>query len=179
VKLLRQIGLSEESHDVGAQSSPIVWTRSNIVLSAHPTRPSIHGQIISGTPNSPSAHHFDLPPPDPVGSNPELFGPPTCLIISNNDTHLFAFFPPSHLNIPHASALKLEGGVSCVWERTNEITSWGVLEFWRSERGNDVVAGQWLDNNRKVSVLTPNKCHTNYAYSGLSLGPQSPQGQSI
>jgi hypothetical protein len=54
----------------------------------------------------------------------------------------------------HTAVVKLEGGVSCVWERTSEIASWEILEFWRSERGNDVVAGQWLDNDRKVSPLS-------------------------
>lgn len=145
-------GTLDKSHDNAARFSPIAWTHSNVVLSAHPTGPSVHGQIISGTPNSRSTHHFELPLPDPVNANTTSFGPPICLAISNHDTHLFAFFPPSHLNIRHTAAVKLEGGVSCVWERTNEINSWEILEFWRSERGNDVVAGQWLDNDRKVSA---------------------------
>jgi len=167
----RRVGTAHKSHNVGVRSSPIAWARSNVIFSPHPTRPSVHGQIISGTPNTPSTHHFELPLPDPVNASPALFSPPTCIIISDKDSHLFAFFPPSYFSMPHATGIKLGGGVSCVWERTNEITSWHLLEFWPSERGNDVIAGQWLDNNRKASALhlgkfaSPICCSTPIAFA--------------
>lgn len=121
---------------------PLYWTDLNVLFSSHPTRPILHGQVISGEPNARSTVHFDLELPTIVQNTPALFDPPTCIAGSNGDSHLYAFFPPSQLN--------LEGGISCIWQRADELTSWNVLVTWPSERGNDAVASCWLDNERKV-----------------------------
>lgn len=127
-------------------SKTVIWSRSNIVFAAHPTLPQLHGQLIPPHPHSKPAHRFDLPLPAIVLANIPSFDPPTCLALSDDDAHLFAFFPPS-------SIMGMEDGVCCVWERENELNLWILKDFWRIERGNDVVTARWIENGRRVSCL--------------------------
>ncbi|KAF9513030.1 hypothetical protein BS47DRAFT_1012053 [Hydnum rufescens UP504] len=116
---------------------------------AHSTRPLIQAQLIPASPNSRPVHKFDLAPPPLVSGSPAYYAPPICIAASPQDDCLFAFFPPSAINI--------EGGISCVWERGQGITAWKVKDSWKSERGNDVVASRWLGDGRQWSYNAASK----------------------
>lgn len=124
-------------------ANSILWSRSNIIFTPHPTRPQLRGQLIPADAKLKPTHRFDLPLPAVILASSAFFESPTCLALADDDAHLFAFFPPSILG--------MEDGVCCVWERGSELASWILKDFWRLERGNDVVASRWIENGRRVS----------------------------
>ncbi|KAF8315232.1 hypothetical protein DL93DRAFT_932819 [Clavulina sp. PMI_390] len=135
-------------HSKKSMGSPLCWSEGNVLFSAHPTRPILHGQIVSGQAGSNSSVHFDLDLPAQIIQSPALYEPPIAISASNEDRYLYAFFPPSQLNFG--------AGLSCVWERLDEITSWNILDVYVHERGNDVVASLWLESERKWSYQPTN-----------------------
>ena len=120
----------------------ILWTRSNVLLTSHPTLPQIHAQFISKQSTSFPLQKFDLPSPPVVATSTAFYKSPICLSVSPDDTYLFAFFPPSPLSV--------EGGVACVWNRGRDVTTYVIEDSWKLERGNEVVASHWVGGERIV-----------------------------
>ncbi|KAF8320584.1 uncharacterized protein EI90DRAFT_2604015 [Cantharellus anzutake] len=125
-----------EPEDIGS----ILWTRSNVLLTSHPNLPQIHAQFISRQSKSFPLKKFDLPSPPVVATSAAFYKPPICIAVSSDDSHMFAFFPPSPLSV--------EGGVACVWSRGRDVATYTIEDSWKLERGNEVVASRWIGGER-------------------------------
>ncbi|KZP00712.1 hypothetical protein CALVIDRAFT_533049 [Calocera viscosa TUFC12733] len=156
---------------VDGDQRPIVWTKTNAILSAHPTQPYIIGRIPLLADSSPSAKpiQFTLPTPDRLSLSPSSFNPATVLLLSPSDTHLFAYFPSSRTGErvgiegdPTGNLQSIsESGVGVIWERsserpserTAEIDNWTVATFWTLQAADAVVGGRWIGMDREYYTM--------------------------
>ncbi|TDL28517.1 hypothetical protein BD410DRAFT_781035 [Rickenella mellea] len=136
---------------------PIQWTRSSIILTAHPSLP----QLVCL--QFPSNSHFDIPPPPPLSSSPASYDPPSVIAASPLDDWIFAYFPGKDAD-----------GVGALWRRGLQLDSWTVKEWWTFAGGAGVVEAKWLGPERDWVVSEENK-----PTRLPSLGPAIPQRNSI
>lgn len=118
---------------------PLVWSRSSVIWTTHPTQALIIGRHFS------SSKQFVLPSPGPILSSPGSFEPPTVVAISPSDDWLFAFYPRKDAE-----------GVGCIWKRGAQIDNWQVKESWIFPKCRGAVTASWLGSPREVSDVNKN-----------------------
>ncbi|KAF6765274.1 hypothetical protein DFP72DRAFT_870596 [Ephemerocybe angulata] len=99
---------------------PMQWTSSSIMVTAHPTLPTLIGRHIS------SSKEFQFQPL------------PVLLESPNSEEKVFAYFPG-----------RQTPGVACLWRRGSTLDHWKHSgEQWSFPAGESVVGGQWLGGAR-------------------------------
>ncbi|KAL6305250.1 hypothetical protein BKA93DRAFT_845915 [Sparassis latifolia] len=115
--------------------SPLVWSKSSLIFTAHPSQPLVLAS------HFPSSKQFIVPSPSPVASSPASYEPPTIISVSPTDDWLFAYFPG-----------RGGDGAGCLWKRGPQLDSWVVREWWSFAVGAGVVAADWTSGHREWVV---------------------------
>lgn len=115
--------------------SPVVWSKSSVILSAHPTKPVILARHFS------SSRQFFIPSPSQVNESPSSYEPPSIISLSPNESWLFAYFPG-----------KDQDGVACLWRRMYQLDSWVVRDWWSTPNGSGIVTAEWTGLDREVGL---------------------------
>ncbi|PPR03634.1 hypothetical protein CVT24_007750 [Panaeolus cyanescens] len=122
------------------ETSPIQWSTSSVIYTAHPTSPLVVGHHFS------SSKQFILPSSSNIIASPNLFDPPSVISVCQTDDWLFAYFP------------RKDGGegIGCIWDRGPQIDSWNVKECWYFEKAAGAVTAIWLDQPRQWALSSMN-----------------------
>lgn len=115
-------------------SRPVVWSRSSIIYSAHPTQPTVLAR------HFPSSRQFVVSSPIEMLTHASSYEPPTVISISPTEDWLFAYFPGRDRE-----------GVGCLWERGSQLDTWTVKERFQYAQGAGVVTAEWTSSERPVS----------------------------
>ncbi|KZT56018.1 hypothetical protein CALCODRAFT_333788 [Calocera cornea HHB12733] len=194
----RPMGWEDVQGLVDADQRPMVWTKSNTLLTAHPTQPYILGRIplLAPSTSTPAPTvQFTLPTPDRLSLSPSSFLPASTLLLSPSDTHLFAYFPSSRTgersgiegdptaNLQSAA----ESGVAVIWERSSErpsersaeVDSWSIATFWTLQPADAVVGGRWIGPDREYYTLPSRRSSSGFrVLRPPSAGPESAPSMS-
>ncbi|KIY43345.1 hypothetical protein FISHEDRAFT_53152 [Fistulina hepatica ATCC 64428] len=121
-------------------ATPIEWSTSSIIFSAHPTEPILIGCHFS------SSKRFTIPSPAPVLTTPGAYSPPSVVSAAPSGDRLFAYFPGI-----------VGEGIGCLWSRGATLDAWEVQQ-WRSfPPGAGVVCATWLGTSRECVVDSSGK----------------------
>ncbi|EJU00910.1 hypothetical protein DACRYDRAFT_116795 [Dacryopinax primogenitus] len=184
----RSLGWEDVQTLVDGEQRPIVWTKANTILSAHPSQPYIVGRIpILSTSAAPQKlHQFTLPSPDTIALNASDYSPASILLLAPTDNHLFAYFPSSRMGervgIEGGPTTNMQGGAengaAVIWERNlersvdraSEVDCWTVATVWAVSPVDAVVGGKWIGQDRDYyTVPSPSA-------SGFSVLRPPPSG---
>ncbi|EPS98539.1 hypothetical protein FOMPIDRAFT_143657 [Fomitopsis schrenkii] len=130
-----QLGWWDFAHALEGTRRPLVWSKSSVVYTAHPSEPLVLAR------HFPTSRHFVLPSAPKILASPTSFEPPTVISISNNDELLFAYFPG-----------RGGDGAGCLWQRGVQLDNWQVRECWNIEQGAGVVTAEWTSTQREWTV---------------------------
>lgn len=136
---------------VNSLRSPVAWTRSSVIYTAHPSQPVVLGR------HFPSSRQFVVPTPSLFIDNTASYDPPTVISISPAEDWLFAYFPGRGCD-----------GVGYLWKRASQLDCWFVQEKLNYAPGAGVVTAEWTSTERPVSVpiLMPKGHNLNVASVG-------------
>ncbi|KZT70141.1 hypothetical protein DAEQUDRAFT_810869 [Daedalea quercina L-15889] len=130
-----QPGWWDFAHALDGTRRPLVWSKSSIIYTAHPSEPSVLAR------HFPSSRHFVLPSAPQIAASPANYEPPTVISISTNEDMLFAYFPGRGGN-----------GAGCVWKRGIQLDNWQVRECWSFEQGAGAVTAAWTTTQREWTI---------------------------
>ncbi|KZT09518.1 uncharacterized protein LAESUDRAFT_508521 [Laetiporus sulphureus 93-53] len=130
-----QLGWWDVAHSLGSARRPVVWSRSSIIYTAHPTKPVILAR------HFPSSSRFEIPSPTPIPTKTAPYDPPTVISVSPTDDWLFAYFPGRGCD-----------GAGCLYRRGPQLDSWKEREWWGFAPGAGVVTAEWTSSQREWLV---------------------------
>ncbi|CCM04604.1 uncharacterized protein FIBRA_06786 [Fibroporia radiculosa] len=135
-----QLGWWDIPHSLEGTRRPLVWSKSSIIFTVHPTDPLILAHHFPS-----SQRQFVLPSPTPVQASPASYEPPPIVSVSPADDWLFAYYPGRDVD-----------GIGCLWHREAELASWRVQEWWSFAPGTSPVVVDWTSSQREWVALDSN-----------------------